>query len=899
MRTISTILATVGLLAVLMTGCGDSYTDIAPVYNTDHPDKAKVIFNTTWPLEIPEVYSAFVGHSEAELSGAAAEFPELLDEGNYHYVLFNNPAGISFGGFVASVVDVAGYAASPGFLYSKSGDMELKKDTEHNVSVTLVPLVRQLNMKLSFSSGSPGEITGLSAEITGIARNINTDNGEISGQVRVKPDFVLEGNEYKASHNLLGVVGDVQIITMTLTSSEGTVEVSGDMTAALAEFNDDKTKSLDVELTISDLDLSAMTLEVTAWNEGEIRGGAKEEPVLDKQVTIDWPSMSGRIDAVELYDRDMKLYASLVENDETVGLYELPAEIYMIRIYHNDICEEVTLNVLSYDRESGALVMTDDYNIGEPWHFGIIKDMAGKYSQIRDIDCADIVIDPIGWYVSDSDYNAFTGTFDGAGYKISNLTLSKMNDCGLIVMNQGTIKNVVIESGTIGDNATLSNVGAICAMNFGTIENCINKANVSANMYAGGIVGKNSGQVIACSNFGAILANTYSGGIAGENYKDYSVSRCANEGDVKGMQRVGGIVGGNQGNISESTNKGTVTCTQSYAGGATGYNQGGTITGVRNEGAINGGSTTGGIAGYNSTGKVEGAVNEGDVGGGATIGGIIGQSTGMSMLSDCENKGVISGRGQGVGGIAGSNTNSTINGCMNRGAVQSTAGNIGGIVGQGATNSTIFNCGNFGNILSGGSYAGGIAGTHAGTITACRNAGDISDSVVYTGGIAGAVNSGNPTTACYNTGKISGFSNLGGIIGSQSSNAILKGVYSTGDIISSHPSRSGAIVGYNQGIAKIYAAYWDYSYINYWEDLGVIYAIDPHGMGQNLNSNVDQVVVSRFNYDAENPSSTVWPVDDHANGWGVVGAGKTFDEGYYWLSLGDPATDTYPTLWWE
>ena len=103
----------------------------------------------------------------------------------------------------------------------------------------------------------------------------------------------------------------------------------------------------------------------------------------------------------------------------------------------------------------------------------IKNDLGGNYILTADIDFQNGPYTPIGTLDA-----PFTGTFDGDGHTISNLTLaSDDNFQGLFGVNKGTIRNVKMdESCTISGNAY---VGAIAGKNYGVVENCISQATVS------------------------------------------------------------------------------------------------------------------------------------------------------------------------------------------------------------------------------------------------------------------------------------------------------------------------------------------------------------------------------------------------------------------------------------
>ena len=171
----------------------------------------------------------------------------------------------------------------------------------------------------------------------------------------------------------------------------------------------------------------------------------------------------------------------------------------------------------------------------------------GNYILMENID-----LSGISWDVLGDASTPFTGTFDGNGYTISNLSLSSItNYSGLFGANSGTIKNLNIvdaniDAGAIGasilvgnnsgiiNNCSVSGIiefntqytGGLCAYNTGTISNSTSSATVSNSKYVGGLVGYTYGGTIeASSSTGSVsngLTESYMGGLIG--YADASVN---------------------------------------------------------------------------------------------------------------------------------------------------------------------------------------------------------------------------------------------------------------------------------------------------------------------------------------------------------------------------------------
>jgi hypothetical protein len=166
--------------------------------------------------------------------------------------------------------------------------------------------------------------------------------------------------------------------------------------------------------------------------------------------------------------------------------------------------------------------------------------------------------------------NPFKGTYDGQGFKISDINITGENHLGLfgyVSSPDAVIQNVVVASGTV-TGAGQSYGAIVGTLHEGKVDHCVNYADISssysiaagAGARIGGIVGWMYGDkvavntVIYCINFGSVTASgtngCYAGGIVGcMGVNDYGLGDrleyCQNYGDIstKYGPGIGGIVG--------------------------------------------------------------------------------------------------------------------------------------------------------------------------------------------------------------------------------------------------------------------------------------------------------------------------------------------------------------------
>ena len=165
----------------------------------------------------------------------------------------------------------------------------------------------------------------------------------------------------------------------------------------------------------------------------------------------------------------------------------------------------------------------------------------------------------------------------------------------------------------------------------------------------GGLVGENQGAITNCSFSGTVSGADSIGGLVGINEARGQIINCSFSGSVTGEHYVGGIAGQNYGSIIQCENSGSINTTEVDAElNLDNLNQE-QLNAAENVPVC---TDIGGITGF-SSGILQGCVNTGAVGYthvGYNIGGIVGRQSGY--LNGCANSGTILGR-KDVGGIAG------------------------------------------------------------------------------------------------------------------------------------------------------------------------------------------------------------------------------------------------------
>ena len=210
------------------------------------------------------------------------------------------------------------------------------------------------------------------------------------------------------------------------------------------------------------------------------------------------------------------------------------------------------------------------------------------------IDMSDYDWNPMGGGTTNSAAtDGYKGTFNGNGHTITidmSQTSSAPNNSGLFdfIAKEGVVRNVVLAGSVKGGTY----VGGIASQNYGTIQNCINKASIAAEasntVMAGGIVGYNYATIENCANQGKITAEStasmmstvHAGGIAGklaftpntDPQNSCSISKCYNTGSVSAVSSTtlylsNAYVGGIAGYYGTPSNAKTVSIEDCYSTG--------------------------------------------------------------------------------------------------------------------------------------------------------------------------------------------------------------------------------------------------------------------------------------------------------------------------------------------
>jgi len=200
----------------------------------------------------------------------------------------------------------------------------------------------------------------------------------------------------------------------------------------------------------------------------------------------------------------------------------------------------------------------DPYQITNCTELQEINDnLSASYILTNKIDCSDTAKwnDGAGFLpIGDPSGSGFTGVLDGQNYEITNLYINRAQlSCGLFsFVAGGSISNINLNNESVLCTGSTYVGGLVGFVNGGSITNVSTSGEVG-----GGIVDS------AIDSYG----NTGVGGVIGRNLF-VSVGKTSSTAKVTGTENVGGLIGKNYGDITESFASGTVTGKDSGSTGA-------------------------------------------------------------------------------------------------------------------------------------------------------------------------------------------------------------------------------------------------------------------------------------------------------------------------------------------
>ena len=307
------------LAAALLLAATSCVKDI--LYNTPHPDTGKITVTADWTdrgdgVDIPAEWTLTMGGYTGTESGETHAPDYLFAPGSYTLAAYNTPEDITISGTTATVApdskvrvgqkeefqglrrrenrSVLSYmrifdssvtqklpfsatliSNAPGWLMTSVQEVTVEADTDHELTA-----VMQLTLVIEPTGDAADRIESIEGSLSGAAGTLDfaAETYGAASDVALHFTKITEGSDagkWTATVRLLGIAGDTQRLTATLTYADGNPADSGlesDLTAALADFNSDKTVPLTLGGEAVVPDEAGVTATIDDWQPGNNGG---------------------------------------------------------------------------------------------------------------------------------------------------------------------------------------------------------------------------------------------------------------------------------------------------------------------------------------------------------------------------------------------------------------------------------------------------------------------------------------------------------------------------------------------------------------------------------------------------------------------------------------------------
>ena len=262
------------------------------LHDTPHPDHGKITVTADWSdrgegVDIPAEWTVTMGDYTGTETGATHSPDYLFKPGGYTLAAYNIPEGITVSGTMAAVdaADGGCIVNTPGWLFTSVREVSIEADTDHELTAMMRQQVRQLTLVIEPMGDAAERIERVEGSLSGAAGTLDfaTEAYGAASDVALRFTKITSGGDagkWTATVRLLGIAGDTQRLTATLTYADGNPQptsLESDLTAALADFNSDKTAPLTLGGTMAETPTEAgVEAGITDWEKTD-GGGVDAE----------------------------------------------------------------------------------------------------------------------------------------------------------------------------------------------------------------------------------------------------------------------------------------------------------------------------------------------------------------------------------------------------------------------------------------------------------------------------------------------------------------------------------------------------------------------------------------------------------------------------------------------
>ena len=203
------------------------------LYDTPHPDTGKITVTADWAdrgegVDIPASWHIVMGDYTGTETVATHSSDHLFSPGSYTLAVYNPADGITVSGTTATVATADGsfITGIPGWLFTSVQEVAIEADTDYELTAVMHQQVRELTLMIEPAGDAADRIESIVGTLSGAAGTLDFSTGTHGTPSEVELHFtkITEGDDagkWTATVRLLGIAGDAQRLTATLTYTDG------------------------------------------------------------------------------------------------------------------------------------------------------------------------------------------------------------------------------------------------------------------------------------------------------------------------------------------------------------------------------------------------------------------------------------------------------------------------------------------------------------------------------------------------------------------------------------------------------------------------------------------------------------------------------------------------------
>ena len=253
------------------------------LHDTPHPDTGRITVTADWSdrgdgVDIPAEWTVTMGGYTGTVTGETHAPDYLFEPGNYTLAAYNTPENITISGTTATVVQETGNGTyisnAPGWFFTSVQEVTIEADTDYELTAVMLQQTRELTLVIEPTGDAADRIESIEGSLGGAAGTLDFATGTYGAPSNVALHFTkitsgADAGKWTATVRLLGIIGERQTLTATLTYADGNPKpttLESDLTEALDGFNADKTRPLALGGTMAETPTEAgVEAAITGW----------------------------------------------------------------------------------------------------------------------------------------------------------------------------------------------------------------------------------------------------------------------------------------------------------------------------------------------------------------------------------------------------------------------------------------------------------------------------------------------------------------------------------------------------------------------------------------------------------------------------------------------------------